>query len=90
MPYDPTKPANNSPLSSAEMRNQFNALKELIDPLVTHDQLLISINNAVNDGASANSNSVGSLNLTVSDPPTQAEMQGIADKLDELITALRR
>jgi hypothetical protein len=30
------------------------------------------------------------LNLTVSDPPTQSEMQSIANKLDELIVALRR
>lgn len=31
MPFDPTKPANNSPNSSAEMRAQLNALKALID-----------------------------------------------------------
>jgi hypothetical protein len=31
MPFDPTKPATNSPLSSAEMRDQLNALKALID-----------------------------------------------------------
>jgi hypothetical protein len=39
---------------------------------------------------SANSNGVDTLGLTVSDPPTQSEMQQIADKLDELINALRR
>jgi len=33
MPFDPTLPANNSNLSSAEMRGQFNALKALIDGL---------------------------------------------------------
>jgi hypothetical protein len=32
--------------------------------------------------------SVTPLGLTVSNPPTQAEMQAIADKLDEVITAL--
>ena len=31
MPFDPTKPAANSPLISAEMRDQLNALKALID-----------------------------------------------------------
>jgi hypothetical protein len=41
-------------------------------------------------GTSANSNSVAQLGLTVSDPPTQTEMQTIANKLDELIAALRR
>jgi hypothetical protein len=33
---------------------------------------------------------VALLNLTLSDPPTQAEMQAIANKIDELITVLRR
>jgi hypothetical protein len=31
---------------------------------------------------------VDQLGMTVSNPPTQAEMQAIADKLDEVITAL--
>jgi len=38
----------------------------------------------------ANRNGVGTLGMSVSDPPTQAEGQTIADKLDELINALRR
>jgi hypothetical protein len=43
MPFDPTKPANNSPNSSAEMRAQFNGLKALIDAIAT-------INTGVVDG----------------------------------------
>jgi len=39
---------------------------------------------------SNNSNVVAELNLTVSNPPTQAEVQAVANKLDELIAALRR
>ena len=35
MPFDPTKPANNSPNSSAEMRAQFNGLKALMDAIAT-------------------------------------------------------
>jgi hypothetical protein len=31
MAYDPTLPANNSPIVSAELRNQFAGLKALID-----------------------------------------------------------
>lgn len=31
MPFDPTKPATGSPNSSAEMRDQLNALKALLD-----------------------------------------------------------
>ena len=41
-------------------------------------------------GTSSNSNTVATLNLVVSDPPTQAEMQQVVNKLDELVTALRR
>jgi hypothetical protein len=41
-------------------------------------------------GTSNNSNGVAALGLAVSDPPTQAQMQAIANKLDELINALRR
>ena len=39
---------------------------------------------------SANSNGVSTLEMTVNDPPTQGEVQLIANKLDELIPALRR
>jgi len=41
-------------------------------------------------GTSANTNAIGQLGLTVSDPPTQTELQAVANKLDELIAALRR
>jgi hypothetical protein len=41
-------------------------------------------------GTSGNSDGVEVLGTAVSDPPTQGEMQAIADKLDELILALRR
>lgn len=42
------------------------------------------------DGTSANSNAVTLLGMSVSDPPTQAEVQAIVTKVDELIGALRR
>jgi len=41
-------------------------------------------------GTSANTNAINRLGLTVSDPPTQTELQAVANKLDELIAALRR
>ena len=41
-------------------------------------------------GTSNNSNNVATLGLSVTDPPQQTEVQQIADKLDELIQALRR
>lgn len=141
MPFDPALPANGSPLVSAEMRGQLNALKDLIDAIATltaaqidgvttvdptesagvsvsvsantlHftfaiprgpegtpgtngiDGLPGEVSQAVLDaaiaGTSGNSNGVGLLNLFVSDPPTQGELQAVANKVDELITALRR
>ena len=60
---------------------------------VTNGALNAAITAALGAAAaasSANSNGVATLGLTVSDPPTQAEMQALANKLDELITALRR
>ena len=52
---------------------------------VTNAQLNSAINTTSN-----NTNGVSLLGMTVSDPPTQGEMQAIASKLDELINALRR
>ena len=40
--------------------------------------------------SSANSNPVALLNMTLSDPPTQAQVQALSAKIDELITQLRR
>ena len=41
-------------------------------------------------GSSANTNAVPTLNMTVNDPPSAAEVQALANKIDELIMALRR
>ena len=95
MPFDPTKPAFGSPDSSAEMRDQLNALKALIDAQAStlNAQLAaLQAQIAAAIGASSNnSNGVGTLGLTIANnPPQQSEVQPIADKLDELINALRR
>ncbi len=52
---------------------------------VTNAQLSAAIT-----GTSNNTNGVSTLGLTVSDPPTQSEMQQIVNKLDELILNGRR
>jgi hypothetical protein len=67
---DPSLPADNSPLSSAEMRGQFQGIQNSFDDIRAK---LISLT---------------PLGLTVSNPPTQADVQAIADKLDELINTL--
>jgi hypothetical protein len=85
MPFNPALPANNAPLSSAEMRGQLTALNTDVQTRATQAQLAGEIG-----GTSANSNGVATLGMVVSDPPTQGEVQAIADNLDELINALRR
>ena len=50
---------------------------------------LAQLTTAINT-TSTNSNDVALLGLVVSDPPSQAEMQSLANKVDELITAMRR
>ena len=78
--FDPELPRNNSLLSSTELRNQFIGL---------NDTLGQAIADAAN-GCAVNPWEVLPLGLTVSNPPTQAQVQALANKLDELIGALKR
>lgn len=44
---------------------------------------------AVEAGANKAAAAVADLGQTISDPPTQAEVQAISDKVDEILAALR-
>src|SRR5688572_2311365 len=97
MAYDSTKPVEGTLCDAAEMRSQFTGLKDEIDALPTQAQLsndLVNTQNAtvltVLPQTSANSNGVGLLGISISDPPTQSEVQNIVSRLDDLINALRR
>ena len=141
MPFDPLKPADHSPLSSAEMRGQLNALNDAIaaipagppgpvGPAFSNIQIGSvttgtpgspagaqvnvfgsnvelsftipagetgapgEVSNATLAGEIAgtarNPNTVSMLGITVSNPPTQAELQAVVDKVNELIGALAR
>jgi hypothetical protein len=82
MPFDPTLPVNNSLISSSELRNQLNGLNELIDNV--QNQLINEIaGTAVNPA-------VNLLGQSISNPPTQAQVQAIQNKLNELINAITR
>ena len=98
MPFDPSLPAAGAKLQSQVVRDQLNALKALIDDLAAQ---LAGANSAIATlqsqlgsavaGTSSNSNGVGTLGLSIgNNPPQQWEVQPIADKMDELINALRR
>jgi hypothetical protein len=82
MPFDPTLPVNNSLISSSELRNQLNGLNELIDNV--QNQLITSI-----EGTAMNPN-VNTLSQSISNPPTQAQVLAIQNKLNELINAITR
>jgi len=85
MPFDPTLPAANSQISSAELRGQLTSLKSLIDALPTSTDVTLAI-----EADSAALINVTTLTQTISNPPTQAQVQAIQNKLNELITALTR
>jgi hypothetical protein len=72
--FDPTLPADHAPLSSAQMRGQFQAI---LNRFEAHEAYFFNYGH------------ISPLGLTVSDPPTRAEMQAIADKLDEVIINLQ-
>jgi hypothetical protein len=83
--FDPTKPANNSPASSAEMRSQLTSLNADIQQRAT----ISDLSNAI-ASTSNNSNSVGTLGQGADGNYNQTQMQDVLNKLDELINALRR
>ena len=85
MPFDPTKPANNSPNSSAEMRGQLTALNADLQQRATQADLANAI-----AGTSNNSNGVGTLSQGANGGYDPGQMQAVLDKIDELINALRR
>ena len=89
MPFDPTKPANNSPNSSAEMRDQLTSLNADIQQRATQGDLANAIAAAI-AGTSNNSNGVGTLGQGAAGSYDQNQMQNVLDKIDELINALRR
>ena len=107
MAFDPTKPANGAPIVSAELRDQFNALKALVDAQAaqiasltqSHNNLQDQVNglmtpddisDAINNNAAGPVGSVNLLNMATSSPPTQTQVQAIANRFDEALTLLKR
>ena len=89
--FDPNKPAPGDDLDAVLVRNQFNALKALIDAQAAQIASLQAQLNAAIAGTSSNSNGVSPMNLFIgNNPPQQSDVQPIADKVDELINTLRR
>jgi hypothetical protein len=75
MAFNPTLPQTNAPISSAELREQFVGLKDLIDQGVAQ---------------CAGFPDVSPLQIAISNPPTQAQVMAIVDRFNELLDALKR
>ena len=95
--FDPAKPANGSPNSSAEMRAQLTALKADIDAIPAGPAgpagppgEVSSATLAAQIAGTAQNPNVGTFNITLSDPPTRAEVQAILDFVNALVNSLTR
>ena len=85
MPFDPTKPANNSRLSSAEMRDQLNALKALNDA----QQVQIAAMQARWNTLAAQLADITPLEIMVSDPPTVNDVQSVVYQANAMLAAIK-
>ena len=85
MPFDPALPQANSLVSSAELRAQLNGLYDIAQDKASFTDL----NDAIQTTA-LTPEAVALLSQSISNPPTQAQVQAIQNKLNELITALKR
>ena len=86
MPFDINWPPDHAELDGAPFRNQFNGLKDMVDAVPTSPEMA----SVIADNSASNVNGVMPLNLTISDPPTRAEVQAVVDKMNELITSAWR
>jgi len=83
MAFDPNKPANNSPLSSAELRAQLAGLKALID---AQGAQITALQQALDNKATAVTWS--ELDPGFHDPPTTADLEAIRTFINGLVAAL--
>ena len=92
MPYDPSLPADHAPVVAAELRNQFNALKALIDAQVAQITDLQTQITAIQTRFADMDNQLGimnPLNISSAAPLTQDEVQAVAAQADALLAALK-
>lgn len=99
--FDPTKPADHSPNSAAEMRAQLNGLKALIDavpagpagpagPPGSQGEVSQQALDSAIMSTAINPTSMTTLSINISDPPTKGEVEAILGTLNTLISALQR
>ena len=84
MAFNATLPQTNAPVASAELRAQFTGLKDLIDAVPTSPNMASGITNQV----AADLVGVTPLSLSISNPPTQAQVTAILNQLNLVISRL--
>lgn len=93
MPYDPTLPADHSPLSSAEMRSQLTGLQSNITTAtadkVTQAELGAAISAAIT-GTARNPGNMAPPSFSFSNPPTDSELYALQSWLADLFNNLYR
>jgi uncharacterized phage infection (PIP) family protein YhgE len=92
MPFDPNLPAHGAPIVSQELRNQFNGLNDTLTTvagqvatLPTVDEML----DTISAQAPRNVDALATLTLTISNPPTQAQVQALLNAFNSLLLALK-
>ena len=85
MAFDSTKPQNGTDLDAVEIRNQLNALNDLIAAQAAQIAALwVALANT------AQNPSLSQMTFGLSDPPSQVQLQAIYDTLNTLINQLVR
>jgi hypothetical protein len=92
MAYDPTLPAHGAPIVSQELRDQFNGLNDNLNTVagqLANLPTVDTVSDAINAGAARNVDSLGTLTLTISNPPTQAQVQALLNAFNNLVLGLK-
>ena len=85
MSFDPNLPVDDSLATAAELRGQFAGLKTLIDAKLD----LSAAQDAIAVNSANNVDTLDTLTLTISNPPTQAQVQAILNAFNSLVQALQ-
>lgn len=89
MPFDPAKPANNSAISSTELRDQFNGLKSEVDTKATPGD----VSNAIAGTANNPNGQLGNLDPSWQPNPSgwdPNDLTWLRDRIVELYNATAR
>jgi hypothetical protein len=86
MPFDPTLPADHAQIVAAELRNQLNALNDLITDLqnqVSALQTQLATRAPRIDGVAA-------MDIPYHDPPTRDDLVAMQDYANGVVSALQQ